>query len=136
MMILTLAKVSPLMSFVGIVWGVIAVALIFIILIQKGKGGGLAAAFGGAGGGGLLGTKTGDFLTWVTISLVIGFLLLTIIMVKFYVDTGSEGLEEEKLPAPTKQTVPGTEAVLPGTLPAEPATGAPTPAEEPAGETE
>jgi len=32
----------------------------------------LSGAFGGGGGaGGLLGTKTGDFLTWVTISLEI-----------------------------------------------------------------
>jgi preprotein translocase subunit SecG len=127
MMIFTLAKVSPLMSFIGIVWSVIAVALIFIILIQKGKGGGLAAAFGGAGGGGLLGTKTGDFLTWVTISLVIFFLLLTVVMVKFYKDTGSEGLEGA---APTEQTMPAPETELPSTIPAVPATDTPTPAEK------
>ena len=129
MMIFTLAKVSPLMGFIGIVWSVIAVALILIILVQKGKGGGLSAAFGGAGGGGLLGTKTGDFLTWVTISLVVLFLLLTVIMVKWYKDTGSEGLEGEMAPPPTTQTVPGAEAT--------PITnGESTPAEEPAGDTE
>ena len=107
-MILTLAKVSPLMGFIGIVWCCIAVALIFIILIQKGKGGGLAAAFGGAGGGGLLGTKTGDFLTWVTISLVITFLLLTLVMVKFYKDQGSEGLEG----TPQTITQPATDGTI------------------------
>jgi preprotein translocase subunit SecG len=133
MMIFTLAKVSPLMGFIGIVWSVIAVALIFIILIQKGKGGGLAAAFGGAGGGGLLGTKTGDFLTWVTISLVILFLLLTVIMVKFYKDTGSEGLEGALTPVPTEQATPAGEAQLPSGVPT---TDEAIPAETPAEKTE
>jgi preprotein translocase subunit SecG len=81
------------MNLVSIVWGVTALMLILIILIQKGKGGGLSAAFGGAGGGGLLGTKTGDFLTWVTISLAVMFMLLTIVMVKWYRPTATEGLE-------------------------------------------
>ncbi len=58
----------------------VCVALILIILLQKGKGGGLGAAFGGGGAGSLLGTKTGDFLTWVTISLVAGFLVLAVLM--------------------------------------------------------
>jgi preprotein translocase subunit SecG len=58
-------------------------ALILIILLQKGRGGGLSAAFGGGGAGSLLGTKTGDFLTWVTIALVAGFLVLAVLMGKF-----------------------------------------------------
>src|SRR5210317_1500250 len=61
----------------------LCVALILIILLQKGRGGGLGAAFGGGGAGSLLGTKTGDFLTWVTISLVAGFLVLAVLMGKF-----------------------------------------------------
>lgn len=140
MMILPLAKVSPLMGFVGIVWSVVAIALILIILVQKGKGGGLSAAFGGAGGGGLLGTKTGDFLTWVTISLVIFFLLLTIVMVKWYKDTGSEGLEGEMAPPPTTQTAPAAETQLPSGVPDVPtepsAEEVPTPTEEPVEKTE
>jgi preprotein translocase subunit SecG len=67
-----------------------AVALILIILIQKGKGGGLSAAFGGGGAGGLLGSKTGDFLTWVTMVLVGVFLILAVIMAKFYKPSVSE----------------------------------------------
>jgi len=58
-------------------------ALILIILLQKGRGGGLGAAFGGGGSGSLLGTKTGDFLTWVTIALVAAFLVLAVLMGKF-----------------------------------------------------
>ncbi len=59
-------------------------ALVLIILIQKGRGGGLSAAFGGAGAGGVLGSKTGDFLTWVTIVLVGVFLGLAILLAKYY----------------------------------------------------
>jgi len=63
---------------------VVCTALILIILLQKGRGGGIGAAFGGGGGAGsLLGTKTGDFLTWVTICLVAGFLVLAVLMGKF-----------------------------------------------------
>ena len=58
--------------------------LILIILIQKGRGGGLSAAFGGGGGGGLLGSKTGDFLTWVPIVLVGVFLSLAVVLAKYY----------------------------------------------------
>jgi len=67
----------------------VCVALILIILLQKGKGGGLGAAFGGGGAGSLLGTKTGDFLTWVTISLVAGFLVLAVLMGKFMRPSGA-----------------------------------------------
>ena len=67
----------------------LCVALILIILLQKGKGGGLGAAFGGGGAGSLLGTKTGDFLTWVTISLVAAFLVLAVLMGKFMRPSGT-----------------------------------------------
>jgi preprotein translocase subunit SecG len=63
------------------------ITLILIILIQKGRGGGLSAAFGGAMASGILGSKTGDFLTWVTIVLVGVFLTLAVVMAKFYKPT-------------------------------------------------
>ncbi len=56
----------------------VAVFLILLILIQKGRGGGLASAFGGAGGNTAFGSKTGDVLTWAT-SIVFGiFIVLAI----------------------------------------------------------
>ena len=76
---------------IGFIWHVIAVlfvicciALILIILVQKGKGGGLSSAFGGGMSGGILGSKTGDFLTWVTIVLVCIMLFFAILLAKFY----------------------------------------------------
>ena len=65
-------------------------ALIFIILLQRGKGGGLSAALGGGMASGLLGSKTGDVLTWVTIVLVGVFLVLGIVMAKYYKPTTGE----------------------------------------------
>jgi preprotein translocase subunit SecG len=72
------------MNVVAAVFLICAVALILIILIQKGRGGGLSAAFGGGMASGILGSKTGDFLTWVTITLVGVFLMLAVVMAKFY----------------------------------------------------
>lgn len=114
-------------NLVAVVWLLCALLLIGIILIQKGKGGGLGGAFGGAGsGGGLLGTKTGDFLTWVTISLVFMFFFLAIILVKFGKLSTPEGLEYQG--PDTTQTAPaGTNATdedtadTPGTTDEKPA---------------
>ncbi len=89
----SIAGVTMFISFISVVWLLSALMLIGIILIQKGKGGGLGGAFGGAGGGGgLLGTKTGDFLTWVTIGLVFLFFFLAILLVKFGKDTSSDDM--------------------------------------------
>lgn len=76
--------VGFIMNFVAVMFGLCCVVLILIILIQKGRGGGLSAAFGGGGASSVLGSKTGDFLTWVTIILVGLFLLLAVVMGKFY----------------------------------------------------
>jgi len=94
----------------------VCAALILIILLQKGRGGGLGAAFGGGGAGSLLGTKTGDFLTWVTITLVAGFLVLAVLMGKYM--RGSESSSELSAPTPlgaetsvVDEPSAGTEAV-------------------------
>jgi preprotein translocase subunit SecG len=98
MIIHSIAAVSLFIGFVSVVWLIVALMLIGIILIQKGKGGGLGGAFGGAGGGGgLLGTKTGDFLTWVTIGLVFLFFFLAILLVKYGKGTAPDGLSAPDL---------------------------------------
>lgn len=57
--------------------------LIFLVLIQRGKGGGLAGAFGGAGGSSAFGTKAGDVFTkvtmyvagvWIVLSMILGIM--------------------------------------------------------------
>ncbi len=79
-----LLAVGFIMKVVAVLFIICCVALILIILVQKGRGGGLSSAFGGGMAGGILGSKTGDFLTWVTIVLVAIFLTLAVMMGKFY----------------------------------------------------
>lgn len=102
-MILPLAALSFVMHVLVVLWVLVALALILIVLVQKGKGGGLASAFGGSGASSLLGTKTGDFLTWLTIALVALFLTLAVIMGKFMQGTKPEGLAA---PVSQEQTAP------------------------------
>lgn len=70
--------------------GILAALFVFfclffclVIVVQKPKGGGLSGAFGGAGGSGqaVFGAKTGDVLTWVTVSGFVIFLLLAMALV-------------------------------------------------------
>jgi preprotein translocase subunit SecG len=85
MMSFPFLAVSFIMHVVAVLFVICCVALVLIILIQKGRGGGLSAAFGGGMASGILGSKTGDFLTWVTIVLVGVFLLFAVVLAKFYV---------------------------------------------------
>jgi preprotein translocase subunit SecG len=57
----------------------VSLLLIGLILLQKNRGSGLSGAFGGVGGHTAFGTKTGDFLTWVTVGLAAFFLLLSVV---------------------------------------------------------
>ncbi|MEM7811399.1 MAG: preprotein translocase subunit SecG [Planctomycetota bacterium] len=52
------------LAFVGLL-------MIFIVLLQRGRGGGLAGAFGGAGGQSALGTKAGDVFTKITVVMAV-----------------------------------------------------------------
>ncbi|MBU1259801.1 MAG: preprotein translocase subunit SecG [Planctomycetes bacterium] len=87
-----LAAVPFVMKVVVALWAIIAVVLVLLVLIQKGRGGGLGSAFGGIGNS-LLGTKTGDFLTWVTICLVAVWLLLSVVAAKWFKPQASEFLQ-------------------------------------------
>jgi preprotein translocase subunit SecG len=105
-MILPLAAVPFVMTIVMALWLILCLGLVFIIMIQKGKGGGLSAAFGGAGGtSSLFGAKTGDFLTWVTIGLAGVWLFLSVIMGLYYRPTVSVPQQAVSAPA----AAPGTE---------------------------
>jgi preprotein translocase subunit SecG len=102
MTVFPLLAVGFIMKVVAALFIVCCVSLILVILIQKGRGGGLSGAFGGAGAGGILGSKTGDFLTWVTIALVGVFLTLAVVMAKFYRPEVSEFGED----VPARQEMP------------------------------
>jgi preprotein translocase subunit SecG len=55
--------------------------LIFLVLIQRGKGGGLAGAFGGVGGSSAFGTKAGDTFTRVTVITASIWILMAMLLV-------------------------------------------------------
>lgn len=86
--------VSPIINLMVLVWAVVALALIFIILIQKGRGGGLSSAFGGGTANSLLGTKTTSWVTKATIGMVLLFLLLAVILNIYYKPKLSEQLQD------------------------------------------
>ncbi|MEN6335404.1 MAG: preprotein translocase subunit SecG [Phycisphaerales bacterium] len=124
MTVLPLLAVGILMNLVAFLFFIVSVLLILVVLIQKGRGGGLSGAFGGGMASGLLGSKTGDFLTWVTIGMVVVFLGLAVLLARFYRPSVSEYGEPA---APTTQSAPATTEQKPA--PAAPANQpAPAPA--------
>jgi len=118
--------VGILMNLVAVVFVLMSIILILVVLIQKGKGGGLSAAFGGGMASGLLGSKTGDFLTWATITVVGIYLVLAVLLARFYKPgTGEFGVPE----TPTKSAQPASGAPAGESVPE-----APAPTEQPAGQ--
>lgn len=110
-MFLALSAESFIMKWVAAPLFVLCcLALILIILVQKGRGGGLSAAFGGAGAGGVLGSKTGDFLTWVTIVLVGVFLGLAVLLAKYYKPPKPGAPSPQVSPPTTSAPAPGAGA--------------------------
>jgi preprotein translocase subunit SecG len=100
----SLLAAGLIMSILAVLFAVCCVILILVILIQKGKGGGLSSAFAGGMTSGLLGSKTGDVLTWVTISVVGVFLFAALILDKWWKPTMSSS---EQTPAPITSTDTG-----------------------------
>jgi preprotein translocase subunit SecG len=60
----------------------LSVVMIFLILIQRGKGGGLAGAFGGLGGSSPFGSRAGDTFTRITIYVACIWLFLVMLQVR------------------------------------------------------
>ncbi len=58
------------------VLGLLSAFLIFIVLLQRGRGGGLAGALGGMGGQSAFGTKAGDVFTKITVILAMVWIVL------------------------------------------------------------
>jgi preprotein translocase subunit SecG len=60
----------------SILFALASVFLIFIVLLQRGRGGGLAGAFGATGGQSAFGTKAGDVFTRITIGVAVVWVAL------------------------------------------------------------
>lgn len=126
------------------------ILLTVIILLQSSKGGGLAGAFGGAGVESFLGGRgAGNFLSKFTTYLAIAFIVLALILAKFYGGTSAPDVQEhqqEQSQAATSDETPkssisegktseaGTETETEGQKPE--GVAEPTKTETPAGKTE
>lgn len=84
-------------------FAVLAILLMIVILLQRGRGVGLAGAFGGMGGHTAFGAKTGDFLTWVTVVGAAVLLLFSVFLNYIFVP-GKPSLAPAAAPAPTTPT--------------------------------
>jgi preprotein translocase subunit SecG len=82
--------------FLNIVVIGLGLVLMFIVLIQRGKGGGLAGAFGGAGGSSPFGSRAADQFVRVTLWLAGVWVLVIMIHVKVVkYDTGEQAKQAE-----------------------------------------
>ncbi len=130
---------------------VVSVCLVLIILVQRPQGGGLAQAFGGGGGGTdtAFGGRTGDALTYATVTAFGLYLALAIAL--NIIDLKLQKGSKEEQPAaeqaatapvsipvtPVPATNPGTTSVTvplapATTVPVESAPAVPAPAPAPA----
>jgi preprotein translocase subunit SecG len=118
--------------FFALVLSFLAIFLILLVLVQRGRGGGLAGALGGMGGSSAFGAKAGDVFTRITIitaSIWIAISLIAVFWAKHGGDAFS-GSNPNALPARTEPLdVPAQSAA--GTA-APAATSAQPPAEAPA----
>lgn len=100
----------------------VALLLIGLILLQKNRGAGLSGAFGGVGGHTAFGTKTGDFLTWVTVGLVSVFLLLSIAGNFAFepqtIGTSKQPADVEDAGRPADAATPAAQTPVPSAAPA------------------
>lgn len=118
-------------SILATLFALLAVLLMGVILLQRGKGVGLSGAFGGAGGHTAFGAKTGDVLTWATIVIAAALLVFAVILNYVFVPLA--------LPAPPAPTIaplslPATPTEAPGETAGEsavPPAGEQTPAPTP-----
>jgi len=105
MRVLPILAAGFFMNAAAVLFVVCGIALILVVLIQKGKGGGLSGVFGGGAAGGVLGTKVGDFLTWFTIGLACLLILLAVVLGKWFKPTVSDygGGQGQRTSAPAEQ---------------------------------
>ncbi|HET6572739.1 MAG TPA: preprotein translocase subunit SecG [Fimbriiglobus sp.] len=76
------ANASTWSVLLNVVVLLLSILLMFIVLIQRGKGGGLAGAFGGVGGSSPFGSRAGDTFTKITLYMAAVWVLFIMIHVK------------------------------------------------------
>jgi len=100
-----------MMNVLAAIFVIGSVVLILVVLIQKGKGGGLSGAFAGGMASGILGSKTGDVLTWITISVASLFIIVALVLDRWWRPSASG--PESQTPAPITSTDTGQGQPMP-----------------------
>src|SRR5688500_11936428 len=117
-----------LFIFLTVIQGIIAAALVGLVLMQRSEGGGLGIGGGGSPGGLMNARGAADFLTKTTKWLAVLFVLLAIVLAALAVDTTTGREIDDTL---DRTVVPAADPLAPAAAPApglnEPA--APAPAE-------
>jgi preprotein translocase subunit SecG len=117
-----------MLTFLIILHVLVCVALIVIVLLQGGKGAEVGAAFGGGGSQTVFGASGGaSFMSKLTTSAAIVFMLTSLTLAYFYKIPGADSVMPQKMAAPAAQQ----QAVQPDEAPAVPDSTAQTPVEKP-----
>lgn len=109
-------------------FGFLALMLMGVILLQRGRGVGLAGAFGGMGGQSAFGSKTGDVLTWATVWIAVAFLAFTLILNYVFVPQ-KMSVAPAPTPPPISTPGPADSPPLEVPTPVDPIPIVPTPAD-------
>ncbi|MGA2323009.1 MAG: preprotein translocase subunit SecG [Sedimentisphaerales bacterium] len=102
-----------IMNILAAIFVIGSVVLILVVLVQKGKGGGLSGAFAGGMASGILGSKTGDVLTWITISVASLFIIVALVLDKWWKPMTSGPESRTAAPITSTDTGRGTEQPAP-----------------------
>ena len=125
-----------IMNILAVIFVIGSVALILVVLIQKGKGGGLSGAFAGGMASGILGSKTGDFLTWITISMASLFIIVALVLDKWWRPSTSGPASRTPAPITSNDTGRERPATTAPTAPAQEQPAAPAAPADQQGQTE
>src|SRR5687767_9931065 len=106
---------SSLFFFLTVIQGIIAAALVGIVLMQRSEGGGLGIGGGGSPGGLMSARGAADFLTRTTKWLAVLFVVLAIVLAAVAVDTTTGREIDESL---QRTTAPAPDPLAPATQPA------------------
>src|SRR6185295_2103248 len=109
----------------------LAIFLILLVLVQRGRGGGLAGALGGMGGSSAFGAKAGDIFTRITIvtaSIWIVICLIALFWSKHHGDvlgnvTPASSTTLPNIPPPAGSTTPPATTTAPPATTTAPAAG-------------
>ena len=119
-----------LFIFLTVVQGIIAAALVGLVLMQRSEGGGLGIGGGGSPGGLMSARGAADFLTRTTKWLAVLFVVLAIVLAAVAVDTTTGREIDDSL---DRTVAPAADPLAPATQPGpaltEPAGVQPAPAE-------